>query len=275
MTRPTARRSMVLVALVLIPLAGCAQIIGGVIDGAANAAGNRIGQSMVYGNSTAPTPPPNGAPTRSSGGGLGAMYNPQFAYFYTQFLFTLAFGAGGYDVSTVPFKAGEYAVWTVENGGEKGGLIERAFLAADTKGQQWWRVRFTDPESGDATTLEGLFSPDLSRLVRLRGRFPGDAEGKEMPVDDQAYYLAPRRLSEESVKGATKGVVAITVPAGAFQARHVVFGGPEGTSEWWIADGVPGGLVKQAGRSQGDAEDARALVLQKFGKDAKTELASF
>jgi hypothetical protein len=214
----------------------------------------------------------------------GAMMAPQMMSMYTQYMFTIAFGAGGYAMGDTPYKVGEYTVWLMPNGNDKASHMERAYLGDDASGNQWWRVKFTTEGEKDGNiVLEGLFTKDLSRLVRLRGKMPNDTEGKEMPVDEQSYYMAPRRLSKESVAGATKGVENVTVPAGTFSAGHVVYGdGGGGTHEWWLSDKVPGGLVKHITRQAGESEpsssgpgsNAYQLSLEKFGADAKSELGS-
>lgn len=260
-----------LVAAAALGLSGCAALLGGILDGAENAAGQQIGQSLVAGYAPAPQARPGPA---VQGGGFG-MYQPQLAYVYTQMLFQMAFAAGGYDLGEASFKPGEYVVWSFKGGGEPAGSLERAYLGDDAKGNRWWRVKMIPSEAGqEPTTLEGLFSRDMTRLLRLRGKFPGDKTGNELPVDDQSYYVAPRHLSAESVQAATKGIENVTVPAGTFSARHVVYGSPEGTVDWWLSDKVPGGLVRET--SGGRTDDERGgLELVKFGRDAKTELASF
>ena len=88
-----------------------------------------------------------------------------------------------------------------------------------------------------------------------------------------------KKLSPKSIEGATKGVEAITVPGGAFQAKHVVFGDIAQTHEWWLVDSVPGGQVKQTTSASQKRDDSSGpdssnftLELAAYGNDAKTEL---
>ena len=47
-----------------------------------------------------------------------------------------------------------------------------------------------------------------------------------------------------------------------------------GTSEWWLADKVPGGTVKQLQKNPKSDEDRFEMELQAYGSDAKSELGS-
>jgi hypothetical protein len=195
-------------------------------------------------------------------------------------MFTLAFSSGGYAVAAGDFKPGQFVRFTLpKNGDEGGGAIERAYLGDDSEGNQWWKVKFTDGKKGETTILEALLSPKDNKMLRLRGKFPQDAEGKEMAVTENSTYVPPTRLSKKSVEGATKGVESVTVPAGTFRARHVVFGDAASTHEWWLDDKVPGGSVKQVtkgGHGGGAAGDRNNFVLelQAYGTDAKSELGT-
>jgi hypothetical protein len=239
-------------------------------------AGNRAGNSAVnsMGGPTQPVSTPAAGGYGAGYGGGGAM-PPQAMMFYTQYIFTLAFSSGGYSVGNGNFTPGQYARFSLpsRNGDGKSGQIERAYLGDDSEGNQWWKVKFTDPKKGDTTILEALLSPKDNKMLRLRGKFPQDAEGKEMAVTENAAYTPPTRLSAKSIEGATKGVENVTVPAGSFSARHVVFGDAASTHEWWLSDQVPGGTVKQLSKG-GSERNSFSLELLAFGGDAKTELGT-
>ena len=258
--------------VLLLAGTGACSVIDSVIGGASDQAGRNIGASMV-GNSA----PQGGARPASYGGGGGSMsmatMNPAYLNMYMGFIFTYAFSSGGYDVTQVAYKAGDYTRWTGKGNNGKAIGIERAHLSDDAQGRQWWKVKFTDDE-GRTTILEGLLDPAQKKFVRMRAKFPDDKEGNEMPMDEQSYYNPPQHLSKESVEGATKGVESVSVPAGSFHAKHVVFAGMGGTSEWWLADKVPGGTVKQLQKNPKSDEDRFEMELQAYGSDAKSELGS-
>jgi len=201
---------------------------------------------------------------------------------YSSYLFTFAFTPGGYWVEPTAYQPGEWTKWRVTSGGE-GGWMERAFLKKTAEGKEWWRVAMFNPEEQDTVILEALFAADRSTVLRLRSKFPGQGVA-EMPVQEgMSVYREPVKLTRESLEGATVGEENVTVPAGSFHARHIRYGNMMGggTVDWWVADGVPGGLVKysagpQAQAGEGGANnEAYAFELLGRGSDARTMLGSF
>ncbi len=265
--------------LLLAGATGCS-IFGSVLSGAGDQAGRNVGASMV-GSSGAPQggaygggAASGGAASGDSGGSMSmATMNPAFLNIYMGFIFTYAFSSGGYDVSQVPYAAGQYTRWSGHGQNGRGIGIERAHLFDDAQGRQWWKVKFTD-DKGKTTILEGLLDPAGQKFVRMRAKFPDDAEGNELPMQEQNYYHPAQKLSKESVEGATKGIDNVSVQAGTFSAKHVVFGGAGGTSEWWLVDNVPGGSVKQLAKNPHSDQDRWEMELIAYGNDAKTELGT-
>ena len=253
------------IALVLAGATGCS-MVDGVINGAGDRAGRNIGAGMVGDRGT-------GSGAAMTGGMSAATMNPAFLNMYMGFIFTYAFSSGGYDVAPVAYKSGQYTRWTGKSKNDKAIGIERAHLFDDAQGRQWWKVKFTDDES-KVTILEGLLDPKAQKFVRMRAKFPEDKEGNELPMDEQNYYQPAQKLSKDSVEGATKGVESITVPAGTFKAKHVVFGGVGGTSEWWLNEKVPGGTVKQLNKDPNSDADRWEMELSAYGNDAKSELGT-
>ena len=249
----------------LTAVAGCS-ILGTAIDAAANKTGEVVGQKV--------------------GEHVVRTWSPMMMNYYNGYLFSMAFYAGGYEVGETPFKEGEWTRSVIEGRGSEPGkkpsTIERAFLYSDKEKNQVWRVKYVDGETGDTITLEAKFSPDRGKLLRMRAKYPKDAEGQEVPVDDQTYYVPPRKLTKESLKGATVGTESITVPAGTFSTTHYKFGSPGGvTQEWWSATGVPGGTVqykesapKQTDQPEGANADPDNFTtkLSEKGTGAVTEL---
>lgn len=224
---------------------------------------------------------PTGDAAAAPAGGQASI-PPQAQGMYASMIFGLAFGMGGLYVEEVAFQPGDFVRWNLpaDSSGRVAGTIERARLhdddqnppAADGKRNQWWRVKMVNAD-GQTVTLEALLTGDLTRLLRLRGQFPGETAGHEVPVTEGATYHAPARLTTQSLQGALKGVVEVAVPAGKFKAKHVVYAGTEGSAEWWLADTVPGGVVRQAGRNRQSGETG-VMELAAFGKGAVSELGS-
>lgn len=259
-------------AVTLLVLGGCSagsvvdRAVGSAADAAAETAGERVGEAV--------------------GERLGQMlvasfpdsWTPRYTNAYTGYLFSVAFHSGSYVVTEDDaYEPGEWTEWRMVDGGERTPtVIERALLARTDEGEEWWRVSYENTDDGEEIVLEGLFSPDRSELLRLRGKFPGE-EAKEMPVEEGTYgYAEPTRLTPESVEGATVGTESVTVPAGSFEARHVRYGQPGATLEWWLSEDVPGDMVRYlrsaGGQSQADVPQTWTAELTDYGADAESEL---
>ena len=264
-------KRLVSIAAFSVAVGGCAQICGTAMDTAGQTVGDAIGKKV--------------------GEHIVRTWNPMLVQWTNAYLFAVAFHSGGYEISEVGYKPGDWTKWQLEqkSGSETSAgndWIERAFLYADKDKNQVWRVKFFDADDNSTITLEAKFTPDRSKLLRLRGKYPNDTEAKEMPVEDQTYYIPPRKLTKESLKGATVGSESVTVPAGTFTAQHVKFGNPGGTTqEWWlVSTGVPGGNVmyKESAPKQADANapeggagmdpDNYSFKLHSHGSGAVSEL---
>jgi hypothetical protein len=231
-----------------------------------NEAGNRAGNAAINA-AGGPTAPVSANPNLSA-------LNARMTMVYTQIIFSMAFNSGGYAVSGNDFKPGQFVRYSIASEDRKGSTLERAYLGDDAEGNQWWKVKMVNPEKpGDTVILEALLSPKDQKLQRLRGQFPGETEGKEMAVTEGSGYVPPTRLTKGSIEGATKGVENVTVPAGSFSCKHVVFGDIGSTHEWWLSDKVPGGTVKESTKGNGGSQ-AHTLELLAFGNDAKSELGT-
>jgi hypothetical protein len=253
-------------ACLSIPSGG---IVGQITGRASDTAANRVGDQV--------------------GNQVGAAMSPYMMQFYMQFVFAMAFSQGGYAVEETPYKVGEWTRWSVPNTGAKGDesketILERAYLFDDAEGNTWWKVKWvldTAKAAENTMILEALFSKANYTLLRMRAKMPNETQGKEMPVTEATYYHPPQRLTPQSLKGATQGVVAVKVPAGSYQARHVVFGDAAGgTAEWYLTDKVPGGNVKFVHTGAKPDKDGKAgpanytMDLMATGKNATSELGT-
>lgn len=254
---------------VALSLAGCgvarsaiSGAVGGVNTGASNAAGNAAGNA-VAGRFRGPTVP--GAP----GGAMG----PQMMTYYANWMFTLGFNSGGYWVPNSDLQPGQSVTFefTAHDSRQR---MERAFLTRLADGKEWWRVKWYSMTGPDTVAFEALFSADHAQVLRMRGKTNGQQAG-EVPVEQNTGFTwrEPTYLTTESLNGATVGTEAISTPAGNFSAKHIrysMMGG--GTYEWWVADGVPGGVVKYV---VGYQSDAYTQTLVAIARDAHTELSSY
>jgi hypothetical protein len=253
---------------------GCS-FVDSAINKASSSAGDKVGQSVGS----------------HVGDSMVAGMSPMMMQYYVGALMTYAFHSGGYDVNEAPYTKGQYTTWNLPASEDASvtNTMTRAYLGDDADGNHWWKVKFTDTKQNQVTILEALFDKDQTKVLRMRAKFPNDKEGKEMPVQENTYYVPPTKLTKQSLKGATKGYEQVSVPAGSFKAQHVVFGNAAGgTSEWFLNDKVPGGAVKfvqsyeaaqQSDEQKADGEKEMnskqyQLLLAAYGNDATSELGS-
>lgn len=254
-----------LLAAVALVAAGCFNTYGvadrfvsGAVGGAADNAGKSYGNQMA------------------------ASYSPMMGQMYAGLAFTMAFGSGGYAVGTVDYKAGEYTRWRIPNEKkEKESTLERARLFDDKDGNVWWKVKWVlDTAKPDESTMimEALLDKQTSALLRLRSKMPNEKEGKEVPVTEATYYRPPQKLTKQSIEGAVVGTETISVPAGTFTARKVVYGdGGGGSTEWYLVDRVPGGNARTVHRGAGGdsgktSSNYYQMDLTAYGSGATSEL---
>lgn len=261
------------ICIAVLAMTSACTFVDSAMNGASDQAGRNVGGRIV-GNAGSGSGQGSQPGAYGSGGGMSAAtMNPAFMNIYVSTIFGYAFSPGGYDIGQSAYAAGQYTRFTGKGNGGKSITVERAHLFDDAQGRQWWKVKFIDDE-GKTTILEGLLDAQQQKFVRMRAKFPDDAQGNEMPVDQQTYYHPAQKLSPESVEGATRGVESVSVPAGTFKARHVVFGGMDGSHEWWIDTKVPGGAVKQLLKSPKSDESRFEMNLMAYGSDAQSELGT-
>jgi hypothetical protein len=257
------------IALVLmVLLSGCSMlgdaVMGGVSSGVRSGVSKGVEQEVEKevetetGQSKAPA--------------MGPQWN-QLMITQAQMAFNYAFSAGGLWAGQQAYKPGEYTKfeWTME--GDDPIIIERAYLKELDDGKQWWRVSWEDSEG--LWIWEALIDPQTSQMLRMRARDTDGNEG-EVPVTGQTVYMPAAELTKESVQGATVGKEKVDVPAGTFQADHVVFMAAtgEGQVEFWLAPQIPGGVVKYMISRKGEGTVWNSDLIE-FGKKATTILNSF
>ena len=135
---------------------------------------------------------------------------------------------------------------------------------------------FTQEQIGWAPWLKPLDeSGSTMQVVRMRGKMPGDTEGKEMMVPEHLNILSmtafPIKPTRESVEGATVGTENVKVGSNSFTAKHVKFGAGTGNMEWWLADKAPGTVVKVQFTGQ-EADAKWTMQMVDSGNGAKSEL---
>jgi hypothetical protein len=220
---------------------------------------------------------------RAMGGGMPAVWTTDFAWIWIHSMFAMQYLSGA-TMFERDYQPGEWTRWKVTSANsEDVQTIERAFIGRQADRSEWWRMKtvLTSGDKADTIVMESLFRPDSSneymqRLVRMRGKFPGNTEAQEMMVPEQygmwnmtgAFGSKP---TKESIDGATVGTESVTTPAGTFRAKHVRFGGGYGTLDWWLDESAVGGWVKFSAL---DNEKKPSYTMELIGKGtgAKSEL---
>ena len=216
-------------------------------------------------------------------GGMPAVWTTDFAWIWIHSMFAMQYLSGA-TMFEKDYKPGEWTRWKVTTANSDDvQTIERAFIGRQADGGEWWRMKtvLTSGDKADTIVMESLFRPDASneymqKLVRMRGKFPGNTEAQEMMVPEQygmwnmtgAFGSKP---TQESIDGATVGTESVTTPAGTFRAKHVRFGGGYGTLDWWIDDTAVGGWVKFSALD-GEKKPTYTMELIGKGTGAKSEL---
>jgi hypothetical protein len=215
-----------------------------------------------------------------AGGRAPAVWGQDYAWVYISALFAMQYGTGATMFET-DYKPGEWTRWKMSSeGNDDVQTNERAFLGKPSDGGEWWRTKIVT--SSDTISLESLLKAEggddqAQKLVRMRGKLPGNAEPQELIVPEQ-YAMwnmsgsLGRRPTKESIDGATVGTETVTTPAGTFRAKHVRFGsGAGGTMDWWLDDTAVGGWVKFVMFDQ-DKKPRYTMELVAKGTGAKSEL---
>jgi hypothetical protein len=188
-----------------------------------------------------------------------------YAYYFTSFY------TGGY-YFPAPYKVGDSTVYRIRDR-ESGSsyFIERALLAADADGGRWWRLKFWQ---GDESVLYEFRMQADTRVSEIYYSENGGPAVRVVPskADMAGYYDGAIVLEDFEREAVSKETVR--VGAGRYEAslvsRSVVDDdGSARKHSWWLADSVPGGLVKYAVR--GDDADME-LSLESVRKGTEFQL---
>jgi hypothetical protein len=267
-----ALKARLIVALTLpMLLGGCASLLDAIFNSAADRVGNVIGERIgtaIAGQAMI---------------GLNQL-TPELTQAYAMGVFATVYYQGGFYWDGKPYQPGQFTQWEGTNN-VQGDFFEKAFLKREANKQEWWRVKVVETNDGQPkeAVFEALFSaPSKSgeqKILRMRAKLPGQAKGGEVPItaqNQETWVLRPTsRLSAESLAGATVGTETIKVPAGTSKARHVRFVHGAGTVDWWMADTVPGGVVRYTFTvTDEDAKETETSTMQlkKAGTGAKPML---
>jgi hypothetical protein len=211
------------------------------------------------------------------------MFTPDMTWAYVGYLWSLMYMSGATMFETA-YQPGQWTRWEISDASQPDQkmVLERALLSREADKSEWWRIRTitTSSEATDTITLESQFKAMdeqgmTMQVVRMRGKLPGDTEGKELMVPQHLTMLSmgafPMKPTAESVAGATVGTENVSVGGKAYSAKHVKFGAGTGNMEWWLADSAPGTVVKVQFSGQ-DKDEKWIMQMVGNGSGAKSEL---
>ncbi len=211
------------------------------------------------------------------------MFTPDMTWAYVGYLWGLMYMSGATMFETA-YQPGQWTRWEISDASQEGEkmIMERAMLSREADKSEWWRIKTIQmsAEATDTIILESLFKPldesgNTMQVVRMRGKMPGDTEGKELMVPEHLSMLSmtafPMKPTRESVEGATVGTENVRVGGNSFAAKHVKFGAGTGNMEWWLADQAPGTVVKVQFTGQ-EADAKWVMQMVDSGNGAKSEL---
>lgn len=267
--KPQTKRLMITVAILTgLSTLGCGMFVDRAVNKAMDTAANRVGERV------------GGAIADNVIGKL----QPEMMHLYTMAVFRMLFYHGGYHVANLDYKPGQFTRWQATNV-EQGDWFERTLLHRYSNKSEWWRVESKQKDNDgkqQVLIMEALLSPakeDGSRQVRrMRALFPGEKEHREIPITEanssKWRLYTNGALTEESLKGMTKGKKSIKVPAGEFSATHVQMKGyqEQNKVDWFMVPTVPGQVVKyQSISKDGDKDKITWTVsLLAYGGDKTT-----
>jgi hypothetical protein len=211
------------------------------------------------------------------------MFTPDMTWAYVSYLWGIMYMSGATMFETA-YQPGQWTRWQISDASQPDQkvVLERALISREADKSEWWRIKTitTSPEATDTITLESQFKPldaeGLSmQVVRMRGKLPGDTEGKELMVPEHLTMLSmsafPMKPTKESIAGATVGTENVNVGGKGYSAKHVKFGAGTGNMEWWLADNAPGTVLKVQFSGQ-DADQKWTMQMVESGSGAKSEL---
>lgn len=192
-------------------------------------------------------------------------------------IYTQVFYAGGYGYGYDDFSEGEGVAWKLTAKDESGSetlQVERALLKRNADGSAWWFLAYK-AEDEEEFISEALLDPDYN-ILKFRYHDPEtDAIREWIPEkDEEAEQVSEdEEMDEEPQVGYFEGdygdyvtgTERVVVPAGTFQAEHVLiedsYTAEDGTEaseayevryEWWLVKDIPGDLVKYSWQNVSD-----------------------
>ncbi|MFW5814791.1 MAG: hypothetical protein ACOCWX_05025 [Spirochaetota bacterium] len=186
---------------------------------------------------------------------------------YTNFaaLYWASVALGGYLPGDETFDEGDgirfhHRYRSVEDGDIDEIEFSRALLDADGEGSQWWRIEFFFEE--DDLAFEVRVRDD-GGIELMRYVDPSTEEVTTYTPTDPYLWRSHDDVmwTEEELRDYRVGSEEVTVPAGTFTTERIEATEDEFSYTWWMAENVPGRVVRFAGTAQ-DGSDVSGELLE-------------
>jgi hypothetical protein len=188
----------------------------------------------------------------------------------------------GYVGAFASLNPGEFARYRIPPAlyaDSRGGVVEIANLGKDAQEAIWWKVKFT--ESGtSATSLLEMARSAAGDTTTLRRKLPNDPEvvvqklGRNDAWLRGAKAVPAKAVAGDGVRIIDKGIENVTVPAGNFSAKHVVYESDRAATDLWTNDAIVGRSIKiKSAFASTDAHGPKETVIELdgFGTGAMSE----
>ncbi|MEX0662878.1 MAG: hypothetical protein WEA58_15005 [Balneolaceae bacterium] len=224
--------------------------------------------------------------------GMLAGYSDAMLY---QLAYSQAFMVGGYGVELEDFAEGEGSTWRVESGDEEEShsyTVERALLKKNEDGSSWWYFRYQPEEDEQSIEYEMKMTSELDPMeMYVRDPETGNVEHRvfshqeedeelregEEEIEEAGYRTETYKL--ENWEDYREGEESITVGNYTFDSTVLLYEGTEEegdedvTIRWWLAEDVPGDLLKyvmtsesEGGSVVGEMTDLRRDYTPRFSE---------
>lgn len=180
--------------------------------------------------------------------------------------YTRAFLVGGYSVEMEDFVEGEGSIWQVSVDGEGQThryTVERALLKNNEDGSSWWYFRY-QPDEDDAIEYEMKLTESFSPLeMYVKDPETGNVEHRVLTTREQQQGSRANedadlegnrdikdRFEIENWEDYREGEEVMQIGENTFNATILLYEGSEEEGDegmsvrWWLADDVPGELLK-------------------------------
>lgn len=178
---------------------------------------------------------------------------PYVQIYLSQFyaLYWYVFAAGGYFFDDSTYTEGQGTVWSLTSYDDEDYqmTVHRALLKIMDDGSKWWKIKFS---SDDMELLYEVKTDPQYRVVMFRFRDTAEDQSGEYELKpEEVENMNPTDtyvVTEEDYAEWIQGQEKVSTPAGTFNTDYVKTSYSdaeyEWTYNWWVAEDVPGSLVK-------------------------------